>query len=82
MPKYDYKCPECGHEEEIEHSMEECSLDRVCVDIRCSNPAVMHRVLRKAPTAVFLGPGFACNDSVARPNVGRNPSNQNRHSRG
>lgn len=81
MPKYDYKCSLCGFEEEITHTMAEC--DKVYPCLRCELPNVrMHRVLRKAPTAVFLGPGFACNDSVARPNVGRNPSNQNRHSRG
>lgn len=79
MPKYDYKCPECGAEEEIEHSISLCDETWYCP---VCETIIMSRVLRKAPTAVFLGPGFACNDGVARPNVGRNPHNQNRHSRG
>lgn len=79
MPKYDYTCDAyTDHDFELEHPMADCDTLHCCPS--CDAPAT--RVIRKAPTAVFLGPGFACNDSVARPNVGRNPHNQNRHSRG
>lgn len=80
MPTYDYACDNkltCGHEFELTHPIGACSNDYYC-DV-CGNPA--HRVLRSAPTAVFLGPGFACNDGVAKPNIGRNPNNGNRYSK-
>lgn len=77
MPKYDYRC-DCGYEKEWSHSVAACDLNWYCPE--CGT--VMHRVIKKAPVAVFLGPGFACNDGVARGNVGRNPHNQNRYSDG
>lgn len=42
--------------------------------------SVMRRVIFK-PEVHFIGPGFASTDHVARPNAGRNPSNQNRYSK-
>lgn len=73
MPKYIYKC-ECGATE-VEHSIADCDKE-----IRCTpNGHVMHRV-PSVPETFFFGPGFASTDHIARANVGRNPSNQNRYS--
>jgi len=30
MPRYDYKCPKCGHIEEIVHPIKECDLTFKC----------------------------------------------------
>lgn len=75
MPKYDYRCEDHGTFE-LDHPIADRGLRMFCPQCgQCSKA-----VIRKAPTAVFLGPGFACNDGVARGNVGRNPHNQNRYS--
>jgi putative FmdB family regulatory protein len=78
MPKYDYCCDtNFDHTFELEHSIADCDRVQTCPD--CGDMA--HRVIRSIPTAIFLGPGWACTDNVARPNVGRNPNNQNRYSK-
>lgn len=76
MPVYQYKCAADDEIFDLTHSMKDCDVPHYC---RCGAPA--RRVIASVE-AFFLGPGFSCTDHVARPNVGRNPSNQNRHSKG
>lgn len=80
MPTYTYRCPNCEREEDITHSIADCVADWDCPV--CWDMPAMHRVIKAAtaPQAFFFGPGWASTDHVARPNVGRNPSNQNRFS--
>lgn len=77
MPVYNYQCPdeicECG-EVELTHSMSDCDVPHYCL-----NGHLMRRVVG-SPEVFFHGPGFASTDHVARANIGRNPSNQNRYS--
>lgn len=80
MPTYDYVCTDldCTYADPgitITHSIAACDRSHWCL-----NNHRMHRVIRKAPEAFFFGPDFASNSGVAKANVGRNPTNQNRYS--
>lgn len=75
MPAYQYKC-ENDHETELTHSIAECDAEHRCP--QCD--AMMSRV-PAFREAFFFGPDFSCNSHVARANIGRNPSNQNRYSK-
>lgn len=59
MPKYDYKCTECGFTTVIAHSMEETFAGVVC---DMCNDGYFRRVY-SAPVITFNGPGFYRNDS-------------------
>jgi putative FmdB family regulatory protein len=45
MPKYDYSCPGCQHEEELMHSMSDCAISHACP--KCSFPD-MERIIKTA----------------------------------
>lgn len=56
MPKYDYKCPECGKIEEWEHSIQaEVTFD--CGDCYVTT----HKTFTATP-AIFKGQGWAAKD--------------------
>jgi predicted nucleic acid-binding Zn ribbon protein len=77
MATYCYKCPECSGRHDYEIPMRDVdSHKEVCPE----DGTEMIRIIAGNTTVIFLGPGFASNDHVARPNVGRNSSNQNRYS--
>lgn len=65
MPRYDYRCPTCGHEEEREYYIFEIpEVGDICPD--CSFSA-MKRVL--SPVAVsFQGGGFYSTDNRRKEN--------------
>lgn len=54
MPRYDYRCPDCGTTEEWTFSLDE--LGRLC-EVVCACGAVMRRVFSAVP-AIFKGSGF------------------------
>ena len=55
MPKYDYKCDNCGEIQEAEHPMAETLDFHACPDC---NEGLLHKVFSATP-AVFKGQGWA-----------------------
>ena len=48
MPLYDYGCPTCGNEQEVQHSMSEVGN----IVVECSNCGAQMRKLLSAPTLI------------------------------
>lgn len=48
MPLYDYGCPSCGNEQEVQHSMSEVGK----IVVECSNCGTQMRKLLSAPTLI------------------------------
>lgn len=76
-PLYVFRCDEHG-KVELRMTMTARDGDVPCPE--CGIP--MHKIISAPAGIMFLGSGFYTTDSVAKPNVGRNVNNQNRHSKG
>ncbi len=63
MPIYDYKCPECGFEKEVQHSMSEIGR----IEVLCDHCGAAMKKMMSAPALV----GFD--------NIGRSISKKDQH---
>ena len=63
MPLYDYKCPECGYEKEVQHPMSEIGK----IEILCDHCGAPMKKMMSAPALL----GFD--------NIGRSISKKNKH---
>ncbi len=48
MPVYDYKCPECGYEKEVQHSMSEIGK----IEVLCDHCGARMKKMMSAPALV------------------------------
>lgn len=77
MPKYDYKCGECGHIQEVTHSIKE---DPSVACTKCDSEHTKRYIGNANMRVIFKGTGFAINDmaldkagvpSSVRRNIGK-----------
>jgi putative FmdB family regulatory protein len=61
MPRYDYRCPRCGHTEEITHAMTDMGIFacRVCTHPTEGPVYYLRRLIRPIAGVVFRGGGWA-----------------------
>lgn len=78
-PLYSFKCSECKQIVDTRLHMNELETAKVYCP---TDGTSMQKIITAPAGIIFQGPGFYSTDGVARPNAGRNPNNQNRHSKG
>lgn len=68
MPLYDYRCPECGHTEEIRHDINDIGVFMCtnCTDETIGPVKYLKRMI-SVPGIVFKGSGFYRNDNRPKP---------------
>jgi putative FmdB family regulatory protein len=64
MPLYDYKCPACGAEKEVQHSMSEIGK----IEVACANCGKQMKKMLSAPTLIGfddVGRSISKNDKAS-----------------